>query len=71
MARDSIKKDPDYWLKFIDKKNFDYTISVNAVSKNMARMDHPRKEFDDLGKGVRNRYKRQAHEVLVHHGLAE
>lgn len=70
MSRDSIKRDKEHWLMFIDKKNFDYSIALNTVAKNMAKLDHPMKPYDDLGKGVKGRYKRQAHDILVHHGLS-
>ena len=71
MARESPKIDKKYWLKFIDKKNFDYSVALNCVAKNMAKMDHPMKPYDDLGKGVKGRYKRQAHDILIYHGLTD
>lgn len=71
MPRDSVRIGHDYWLKFIDTKNFDYSTALKTVAKNMARIDHPMKPFDDLGKGVRSRYKRQAHDTLIYHGLTD
>jgi len=71
MTKSSLRKDHKYWLKFIDKKNFDYTTALTSVAKNMARIDHPMKSFYDLGKILRSRYKRQAHTVLVDNDLVK